>query len=307
MSLYLKHRPKSFAEMVGNQDEILALQDALDRDNPPHVFLFAGNSGCGKTTTARIIANHLGVTELGIQEINAANARGIDTAREIIEKMRSTPIDGGCWAFIMDEAHRFTIDMQNAMLKPLEDTPAHVYFFLCTTDPQKLITPLKNRCFPVAFKAIPAPDLFLLLKRVQKAEGTSLSRDVLEAISKNSDGSPRSALQLMDKVLGADDEDAQLRLAEGGFVEEEDTETIAFCRLLLNPKSTWSDVAKAIKSLDVTDPEKIRYAVLGYMNAVLLSGKENLRAAQAIEFFSEPFYNSLKAGVTLAAYQTVFA
>ena len=307
MSLYLKYRPDNFESMVGNVDELQSLQEAVSRENRPHCFLLAGHTGAGKTTAARIIAAQHGVSELGVVEVNAGNARGIDTAREIIDKMRSTPIDGGAWAFILDECHRFTVDFQNAMLKPLEDTPEHVYFFLCTTDPQKLIKPLVARCFPVNFKPVSGSDLFLLLKRVQKAEATTLPKAVLEAISQNADGSPRIALQLMDKVRGADDEEAQMRLAEKGFTEEEDVETIALCRMLLNAKASWADVAKTIKAMDISDPEKVRYAVLGYMNAVLLGGKENLRAAQAIEFFSEPFYNAGKAGVTLASYQTVFA
>lgn len=306
MSLYLKHRPDTFASMVGNEDELLSLRDAIDRENRPHVFLLSGPSGTGKTTAARIIAKDIGASDLGIQEINAANARGIDTARDIITMMRATPIDGGCWAFILDECHRFTVDFQNAMLKALEDTPDHVFFFLCTTDPQKLIKPLVNRCFPVTLKPVAPKDLFLLLKRVQKAEGTTLDKEVLEAISTHADGSPRTALQIMDKVLGVEEMDAQLRLAEGGFQDEEDPETIALCRMLLNPKASWADVAKVIKGLDMGDPEKIRYAVLGYMNAVLLGGKESQRAAIALESFSEPFYNSGKAGVTLASYQTVF-
>jgi DNA polymerase III gamma/tau subunit len=147
----------------------------------------------------------------------------------------------------------------------------------------------------------------MLLKRVQKAEGTALSKDVLSAIAANADGSPRSALQLMGKVAGLPDEEAQLKTASAGFHDDEDEETINLCRALANPKMGWSEVAKIVKGLDRTDPEKVRYAVLGYMDAVLLSGSSNPRAVAALEAFSEPFYNSGKSGITLASLQTVLA
>ena len=152
MELYRKYRPQTEDEMVGNESAIKAVKKELE--NGSHVFLFTGNAGCGKTTMARIIAKEVGAGDLSIREINSAENRGIDTARDILEQMQYMPSDGDALVWIFDECHKWTNDMQNAMLKPLEDTPDHVYFFLCTTDPQKLIKPLVTRCSVVAMKPL---------------------------------------------------------------------------------------------------------------------------------------------------------
>ena len=144
MSLYLKYRPKDFDEMVGNDETIESLKKLIQKEDRPHTYLFTGQSGCGKTSAARICANKLGAKGHSIIEINSSNNRGIDTARDIIDQMQYKPLEGNIWVFIIDEIHQTTSVAQNALLKPLEDTTDSAYFFLCTTDPQKLIKPLKN-------------------------------------------------------------------------------------------------------------------------------------------------------------------
>lgn len=305
MSLYQKHRPGSFEDMIGNEDQITSLKKLFAKKDRPHVYLFTGGPGCGKTTAARIGATMVGAAELSITEINSANNRGIDTARQIIEQMRFMPMEGDSQVYIIDELHMTTKEWQNAMLKSLEDVPSHVYFFLCTTDPQKLIAPLKTRCTEIKFKPMTVDELQLLLRKVNRAEGFGLSKEVLINIAEHSEGSARKALVILEKVSGVEEEEKQNAIIESGAPDAEDADTIELCRALLK-ESTWAPIAAIIKKLDVSDPEKIRYAVLGYMNAVLLSGKKNDKAAQAIEFFAEPFYNSSKSGLTLACYQTIF-
>src|SRR5690606_15380302 len=100
---------------------------------------------------------------LSIREINSANNRGIETARQIIDQMRFMPAGGSTLVYIIDELHMATKDWQNAMLKPLEDTPAHVFFFLCTTNPEKLIAPLKSRCLEVKFNSLDEKEMYILL------------------------------------------------------------------------------------------------------------------------------------------------
>ncbi len=308
MSLYLKHRPDEFEKMLGNEDQLKALNSALSKTSRPHTYLFVGPPGCGKTTAARIAARTLGAGEMSVVEINSANNRGIETARQIIDQMRYNPTDGEALVFIIDELHVTTKDWQNAMLKPLEDTPDHVYFFLCTTDPQKLLPALKTRCSEFKFGAMTKDNVALLLRQVNRAEGFGLSKEVLLSIADHCDGSARKALVLLEKVAGlGDDAAVQERLIEAGMPDAEDVQVIELCRALLKEKAGWGPIAEILKGMDLTDPEKVRYAVLGYMGSVLLSGKQNLRAALALDYFAEPFYNSGKNGVILACYQTVFA
>lgn len=305
VNLYRKYRPKTIDQMIGNETELESFKNKIESKDPPHVFLFSGPSGCGKTTLARIAANMLGASDMSISEINSANNRGIDTAREIISQMQYSPVDGAYKVYIIDEVHQTVATWQNAMLKPLEDTPDHVFFFLCTTDPQKLLKALKNRCSIFKLSSLKHKEIFRLIRKVNKSEELKLSKDILEEIADASEGSPRKALVLLEKISGLEDENAIIKILETGG--EENAEIIDLCRALLAKNTSWGNITDKIKGLTETDPEKIRWAVLGYMNSVLLSGKQNPRAATAIESFSEPFYNNGKSGVTLACYDTIFA
>ena len=136
--LYKKHRPKTLARVVGNKSTVEALRSMLEARTLPHTLLFHGPSGTGKTTLARIVKNELGCLPTDFHEHNSSDFRGIDFIRELRSKVNLAAA-GPCRVWIIDECHQLTRDAQNAALKILEDTPSHVYFFLCTTDPQKLI------------------------------------------------------------------------------------------------------------------------------------------------------------------------
>lgn len=302
MSLYRKYRPKDFDDVLGNEAEVESFSKTIEKKEPPHSFLLIGPSGCGKTTLARIAADKLGADSLSISELNTADNRGIDTARQIIEQMQYAPMGGGVRVFIIDEVHQTSKDWQNAMLKPLEDTPEHIYFFLCTTDPKKLIKAIQTRCTKVEVKAQEPDTLYRLLRRVSKKEELEISKEILQEISENSDGSPRQALVLLEQVSGMEDEKDMRRVIEMG--PDEKAETIELCRVLLNAKK-FNEVSPILRELTEPEPEQIRYAVLGYMNSVLVKSG-NHRAAVVIECFQDPFYNSGKAGLSLACYQ-VFA
>lgn len=307
MNLYNKYRPADFDDMIGSKEVVEVLQKAFGREGSlpsQHVWLFTGGPGCGKTTAARICAQRLGVQPLSLKEVNSANNRGIDSAREIIEYTNAIPLDGKVFVFIIDEAHKTTPDFQNAMLKICEDTPEHIYIFFCTTNPEKLIAPLKTRCTTLEFQALQPKYLSIVMKRAAKGEGVEVDPQVFEEIADAADGSARMALQMLEKVMGLDKEKA-IRLIRSGDVAVENATTLALCQSLLAKDSSWATIAESLKGLE-DEPEKIRYAVLGYMNAILLKGKENPRAAAALESFSEPFYNSGKPGITLAAYQAYF-
>ena len=298
MELYRKYRPSCFDDMVGNETTIKSLKAELD--NGSHVFLFVGPAGCGKTTLARIVAKEVGAGELSINEINSAENRGIDTARDILEKMRYNPSDGDSIVWILDEMHMITTAGQNALLKALEEVPESVYFFLCTTDPQKLIAPLKTRCSIINVTPLKDEEMRYLLKRTARAEGKKMGAEVYDKIIELAQGGSRKGLKLLAKVLYLDDDEERLKALKSENVSESE-ETIELCRALLKKGNTFSNLAGILKSIDTTEAERARQAVMGYMNAVLLNGKPSPEAVAAMQAFSSAdCYRHGKFALTVA-------
>lgn len=296
MELYRKYRPQTFDDVVGQDIAIKTIKKELA--NGTHVFLFTGNAGCGKTTLARIIAKEVGVGELSLWEINSADNRGIDTARDIMEKMRFNPADGSSMMWILDEVHMVTSAGQNALLKALEEVPESVYFCLCTTDPQKLIEPLKSRCSIINVKPLGNNDMKFLLKRTARSEKVKLGEEVYDKIVELSNGGSRRALKLLAKVLYLEDDDERLDALKDSD-EDENPETKEFCRSLLGKNKSTS--IQLLKALDIQDAEKTRQAIMGYMNVVILSGKSNPRAEAIMQAFGEAdTYRNGKFALTIA-------
>jgi DNA polymerase-3 subunit gamma/tau len=176
------------------------------------VFLLIGPSGCGKTTIARIIKRELGCSDFEYSEINAADKRGIDFIREIILDCGFLPLFGRVKLLVLDEVHQLTTEAQNALLKVLEDTPEHVYFVLCTTEPENIIETIKTRCATYRVNPLPHPEIRGLLDWVCKEEKKKVRDELLEAISKVCNGSLRQALVLLDQVIDIDDPKKALKI-----------------------------------------------------------------------------------------------
>ena len=297
MELYKKYRPSTLDELVGNELTIKQVRKELE--NGSQVFLLHGSAGCGKTTIARIMAKEVGADDTEVSEINSAENRGIDTAREVMEDMKYSPICGRAKVWIFDECHQWLSPVQNAFLKALEDTPKHCYFFLCTTNPEKLIAPLKSRCSKINVKPLQDNDMRFLLKRTSRGEKIKISNSVIDKIVELAGGGARSALKLLTQVIYLDNEDEMLKsLSENNEVES--NESIELSRLLLKG-CTWKQVCLLLKNMDLSEPERIRQGVMGYMSAVLLNGAVNDKAVASLQAFSQAdTYRNGKQAIVVA-------
>jgi len=296
MPLHIDYRPRNFGEIIGNEETVKKLRSVLGREDCPHTFLFQGPSGCGKTTLARIMKEELKCDDQDFIEINAANSRGIDTAREIIQTISYMPIAGPVRVILMDEVHMGTKDFQTALLKPLEDTPDHVYFILCTTDPGKLLKTIRNRCSVFDVDKLTEDQIDELLDWVLKEENLEIDKSAKDLIIESVDGCPRSALIILDQIidLPPDEQEEVVKIAAIG-----DKQVIDLCRALIKGND-WPVIAEILKGIKI-EPEKVRQAVLGYMNSVLLNG--NGLGALIIDCFKENFFYGGKALLTLACWE----
>ena len=297
-TLYLKYRPKSLDMIKGNIDIITTLENMLQTKKFPHSVLIFGETGCGKTTLARIIANRLDCKGNDYKEIDSADFRGIDTIRELRQHAMYSPMEGSCRVWCIDECHRLTGDAMSALLKILEDTPPHVYFILCTTDPQKLLPTIKGRCSQFQMKPLSESQMKGLLRRVLHEEQESIPEEVYEQITQDSLGHPRNALQILEQVLQVP---AERRLEVARQTAAQQSESIALCRALLE-NASWKKIRGILEGLKDQEPETVRRHVLGYCRATLLKTDENDQAGLIMEEFLEPFYNSPAEQLTYACY-----
>ena len=223
-SLYRKYRSQTFADLVGQDAASRALQGAIVSGRVAHAYLFSGSRGTGKTSAARLLAKSLNCTgrprdsaepcnrcqscvevtagsALDLIEIDAASNRGIDEIRDLREKVNLAPALGPYKVYIIDEAHMLTEPAFNALLKTLEEPPAHVVFVLCTTDAQKIPLTVIGRCQQFVFRRHSEEQIVSRLTHIAKAEKVHVERDAMELIARTAQGSMRDAVGLLDQLV----------------------------------------------------------------------------------------------------------
>src|SRR5690349_2611916 len=223
-SLYRKYRSQTFADLVGQDAASRALQGAIISGRVAHAYLFSGSRGTGKTSAARLLAKSLNCTgrprtsaepcnrcdsclevlagsALDLIEIDAASNRGIDEIRDLREKVNLAPALGPYKVYIIDEAHMLTEPAFNALLKTLEEPPAHVVFVLCTTDAQKIPLTVIGRCQQFVFRRHSEPQIVGRLAHIASEENVSIEPAAMELIARTAQGSMRDAVGLLDQLV----------------------------------------------------------------------------------------------------------
>lgn len=201
IALYRKYRPTKFSEVIGQDHIVEVLKGALKSGRPAHAYLFSGSRGTGKTSVARILTQELGTTEKDLYEIDGASNRGIDEIRELREGVRTLPFDSKNKVYIIDEVHMLTKEAFNALLKTLEEPPAHVVFILATTELHKVPETIISRCETHVFKRPTEKALEEVVKRVSKTEGFKIETDAISLIAFLGDGSFRDTLGILQKIM----------------------------------------------------------------------------------------------------------
>lgn len=300
MELYKKYRPTTFEEMFGQPEACRVLQDFIKRKDVPHAILFTGPSGVGKTTLARILREEIGCGVEDFFELNCADCRSIDDIRAIRQRMGTSPMAGRARVWCIDEGHQLTKDAQEAFLKMLEDTPRHVYFFIATTDPAKLLRTIRTRCTEIKLHPLSQSELTKLINQTAEKIDKTFSKPVISKIIEVADGSARAAMVILNKLVGTDDEDEQLSAIGDSAYE---TQGIELCRLLSSTGVKWSPVAKILRDLP-DEPEGIRRLILNYFRTSLLNNGGD-RAFSIIDIFRRDFFTTGKAGLAAACYEVV--
>ncbi len=201
IALYRKYRPETFEDVIGQDHIVNVLKAALKEGKVSHAYLLTGSRGTGKTTIARIIARELGTSPNDIYEMDAASNRGIDDIRELREGVRTLPFDSKYKVYIIDEVHMLTKEAFNALLKTLEEPPAHVIFILATTELEKVPETIVSRCQNFQFKKPTEAILKTIVEHVAKKEKVKIAGDAAELIALLGDGSFRDTLGMLQKVV----------------------------------------------------------------------------------------------------------
>lgn len=273
-----KYRPAQWDELLGHGETVAALRRAMDTPSRPHALRFTGPSGVGKTTTARIIAKHVGAE---VVEIDAASNSGVDAMRALVELADFVPLsESQLRMVIIDECHTLSKNAWQVLLKILEEPPPYLFIALCTTEAEKIPDTVNTRSYPVQLRKLSVNDIRDLIEMISALEEMNTPEDVLTLIVQEADGSARQAINLLQVLNGAKDADEARRIVT--LVNGDDEAPKRLCRELLGEKP-WVTIAKTLTELEDqgVNYEQLFVGTCRYMTKVMQNGTKDGSAHRA--------------------------
>ncbi len=292
-ALYLKWRPMSFEDVVGQEHITRTLRNSLKSGRIRHAYLFSGPRGTGKTTSARLLAKAINcqnpdidqrpcnecaacvaVNEgryLDLIEIDAATHTGVDDVRDLRDKIAFSPGEGQFKVYIIDEVHRFSGSAFDALLKTLEEPPDHAIFVLATTEIDKVPSTIKSRCLQFEFRRFTVREAADRLERIVDGEGLTADRPALEMIARYGTGSMRDSISLLDQIVTDPDEPITLSLVERILGTASSAAVKELVQALIE-----DDVAQGLRVINAavdsgTDPRQFGQQVIDHLRALLIT------------------------------------
>ena len=268
--LYRKYRPQKWDEVIGQEHVVRTLTNAVKLGRVSHAYLFSGPRGTGKTTIARLLAKSIGCSNLDLIEIDAASNRGIDEIRELREGIKFAPTAGKYKVFIIDEAHQLTKEAFNALLKMLEEPPAHAIFVLATTEAHKVPGTIVSRVQHFNFKRLAVSDIIKKLEKIIAAEKIKIEPDALRLIANFAGGSYRDAESMLEQLRVWNDKTITKQDIEEllGAVDFEKVKTMTDCLSGAEAKQAIDYIGKLCE--EGTDLQEFSKALINHLRKIML-------------------------------------
>jgi DNA polymerase-3 subunit gamma/tau len=317
LALYRRYRPDTFAEVVGQDHAIGPIMAALSKGRINHAYLFSGPRGCGKTTSARVLARSLnciqgptpapcgecpscidlangGTGSLDVIEIDAASHRGIDDARDLRDRVAFSPVRDRYKVVIIDEAHQITADAFSALLKVVEEPPEHVVFVFATTEPEKVLGTIRSRTHHFPFRLVPPARLLQHLEDVCRREGVTVEPAALSLVIRAGGGSVRDSMSVLDQLIAGADGDVDVHLATAllGYVPESLLDDLVDALAAVDGAAAFASVHHAVESGH--DPRRYTNELLERLRTLVIVSRVGDGAAAVLPEVPEDAFERLR-------------